>query len=264
MSTPAKFNDLAKSANDLLNKDFAVGFLIADLKHKYNAPDSVAIQTIGLAVTSTVSTNGALSEQVEFNNALFSGLKFDLFGSFLQNGKHALRTGVEYKQDYVTTTASADILKGPTISADIVVGSDGVYAGSEVGYDVQSGTLTKYNAATAYNGSNYTVSLHALNSFKTFTASYFHRVNSTVEAGGKATWNYKSDKESDITVEVASKYTLDKDSYMKTKLDSVGKLGLSYTQNLRRGVKITLAGLFDTYRLQENAHKIGLNLVFEA
>ncbi|EPZ36210.1 Eukaryotic porin/Tom40 domain-containing protein, partial [Rozella allomycis CSF55] len=238
MSTPAKFNDLAKSANDLLNKDFVVGniklegktttrdgtsftfngvrdnqsgFLIADLKHKYNAPDS------GLAVTSTVSTNGALSEQVEFNNALFSGLKFDLFGSFLQNGKHALRTGVEYKQDYVTTTASADILKGPTISADIVVGSDGVYAGSEVGYDVQSGTLTKYNAATAYNGSNYTVSLHALNSFKTFTASYFHRVNSTVEAGGKATWNYKSDKESDITVEVASKYTLDKDSYMKVK-----------------------------------------------
>ncbi len=67
-----------------------------------------------------------------------------------------------------------------------------------------------------------------------------------------------------MTIEVGAKYALDSDAFVKVKTDSLGRLGLGYTQVLRPGVKLSLGGLFDTTRLQENAHKIGLSLTLEA
>jgi hypothetical protein len=93
-------------------------------------------------------------------------------------------------------------------------------------------------------------------------ASYYQRVNSDTEVGAKATGNVKSI--TDVTIEVGAKYALDRDAFVKVKTDNMGRLGLGYTQVLRPGVKMSLGGLFDTTRLQENAHKIGLSLTLEA
>ena len=46
-------------------------------------------------------------------------------------------------------------------------------------------------------------------------------------------------------------------------MDNRGQLGLGYTQVLRPGIKLSLGGLFDTTRLQENVHKVGLSLALE-
>ena len=67
-----------------------------------------------------------------------------------------------------------------------------------------------------------------------------------------------------VTIEVGTKYTLDKDAFLKAKIDNAGRLGLGYTQLLRTGVKLSLGGSFDTTRLQENAHRVGLSLVLDA
>jgi voltage-dependent anion channel protein 2 len=53
-----------------------------------------------------------------------------------------------------------------------------------------------------------------LNAFSTFSASYFHRVNGLIEAGGKAVWDKKS-QTSAVGIEVGAKYSLDRDAYLK-------------------------------------------------
>jgi voltage-dependent anion channel protein 2 len=46
-----------------------------------------------------------------------------------------------------------------------------------------------------------------------FSASYYHKLLTGVEAGAKASWN--KSKDSGVTVEFATKYALDKDAFVK-------------------------------------------------
>ena len=131
--------------------------------------------------------------------------------------------------------------------------------GGDVAYDVSSGLVTRYNGALGYTTPEYTVTLTASNKLGVFGASYFHRLSKSVEAGAKATWNKKADAA--VAIEVGSKYILDKDAFVKAKIDNGGRLGLGYTQLLRPGIKLSLGGSFDTTRLHENVHKVtDLNL----
>jgi hypothetical protein len=101
------------------------------------------------------------------------------------------------------------------------------------------------------------------NNLKVFSGSYYHRVNPTVEAGAKATWDSEASA-SNVTIELGTKYKLDSDAFLKAKIDNNGRLGLGYTQHLRPGVKLSLGGSFDTRRFNENAHKVGLSLTLES
>lgn len=83
-----------------------------------------------------------------------------------------------------------------------------------------------------------------------------------LEAGGRATWNKAADAA--VGFELGSKYTLDQDAFLKAKINNTGILGLGYTQNLRPGIKLSLGGSFDTTRLNENAHKLGVSFTFDA
>ena len=65
---------------------------------------------------------------------------------------------------------------------------------------------------------------------------------------------------SEMAVELGAKIKLDNDAFVKIKTNSTGHLGLGYTQVLRPGFQMTLGGLFDTARLNENAHKLGVSL----
>ncbi|KAI8804049.1 eukaryotic porin/Tom40 [Cladochytrium replicatum] len=279
---PPTFSDLAKASNDLLGKDFPVGaaklevhtttsngikFSVtgnkdnksgsigSDLKVKYTDKPR------GLAVTETWTTANALSAQVEFTDSIAKGVKLDLNGSLTPNHGQHVKAGVEYKQDYAVVRTALDLFKGPTLAGDAVVGSDGWLAGAEVSYDLADARLTRYQFALGYSVPEYTASLHANNQFSTFTAAYFHRVNGDIEAGGRATWNKTSEK---VHIEVGTKYNLDRTTFLKAKIDNNGRLGLGYTQSLRPGVKLSLGGLFDTTRLSENTHKVGLSLVLES
>ncbi len=61
-----------------------------------------------------------------------------------------MKAGVEFKNDLVFTRSSLDFFKGPTVSADAVVGTQGLFAGAEVGYDVADAKVIKYGAAFGY------------------------------------------------------------------------------------------------------------------
>ncbi|KAL2914372.1 Mitochondrial porin [Polyrhizophydium stewartii] len=281
---PPSFSDLGKSASDLLSKDFPVG--AAKLEVNTTTPNGIkftvtgnkdnksgvigsdlkakaALQARGITFTESWTTSNVLGAELELQDSLAKGLTLNLSGQLLpeKGTKHA-KAGVEYKQEYVFTRSSLDLFKGPTIHADAVVGNNGFVAGGEVAYDVSDAKIHKYSAAVGYIAPLYAVSLLAANKFTLFSASYHHRVNKEVEAGAKASWNKLTD--STVAIEVGTKYTLDRDAFLKAKVDNTGRLGLGYTQVLRPGVKLALGGLFDTTRLHNDVHKVGFSLTFEA
>lgn len=95
-------------------------------------------------------------------------------------------------------------LQGPTLTTDAVVGRDGFLVGAEASYNVTAGSINRYAAAIGYNAPEYSVTVHALNNFNTFSASYYHRVSRDVEAGAKAVYDSKSTHHG-VAIEVGSK-----------------------------------------------------------
>ncbi|KAJ3124819.1 Mitochondrial porin [Nowakowskiella sp. JEL0407] len=282
--SPPFFHDIGKSSNDLLSKDYPVGsgklevhtttangvkFSVLGSKDNKSGAIGSELKTKysdksrGLTITESWTTSNVLSTQVELVDSIAKGVKFDLHGSLLPAvGSKNAKAGVEYKQDNVVVRTALDLFKGPTLTGDAVVGSDGWLLGGEVAYDVSDAKVTRYNAAIGYSNKEYTVSLHANNQMSSFTAGYFHRVAADIEAGARASWNKAAN--SPVNIEVGTKYVLDKSAFVKAKIDNTGRLGLGYTQILRPGIKLSLGGLFDTARLNENSHKVGLSLVLES
>ncbi|KAF9433636.1 Mitochondrial porin [Entomortierella beljakovae] len=288
-SVPAPFSDFGKSANDLLGKDFPVGQTKFELKTV--APNGVTFNVLGnkdnksghingelktkyvdykngLTVTETWTTGNLLTTQIELENKVAKGLKLDVTGGFLPSeGKKSAKVGVHYKQLGFNTRANIDLSKGLTFTGDAVVSRDGFLLGSDFSYDVSGSYITRFAAAAGYTAPEYSVTLHANNSFKVFSASYYHRINADLEAGAKAVWDSKvpADKvKAPVALEVGAKLYLDRDAFVKAKVNNAGVVGLGYTQALRKGVKVSVGGLFDTTKLDQPAHKVGVSFVFDA
>ncbi|KAJ3031361.1 UNVERIFIED_CONTAM: Mitochondrial porin [Siphonaria sp. JEL0065] len=284
MSVP-HYGDFGKSLNDLLNKDYPVGSaklevntttsngikftvtgnkdnktgnIVSELKTKYSD------KARGLTVTEHWNANNVIGAQIELQDQIASGVKLDIHGSIHpSNGAKNAKAAVEYKQSNIFTRSSVDLFSknGPTIHTDALVGHDGVVLGGDVAYNVNDATINRYNLAAGYSTSEYQVGLHATAKFSHFTAFYFHKVNKSVEAGAKAIWNKAASDA--VSIEVGTKYVLDNQTFVKAKIDNVGRLGLGYTQVLRPGIKLALGGSFDTTRLHENVHRVGLSATFE-
>lgn len=283
---PPAFSDIAKASNDLLTRDF-YHTASANLEVKSKAPNGVAFtvkgksahkdgaiggqieakysdKPTGLTLTQAWTTANALDTKIELDNTLANGLKAEVLTTFLpaSKGKGA-KVNLHFRQPLFHARGFFDLLKGPSFNGDVVVGHDGFLAGAEVGYDVVNGKISRYSAAVGYSVPEYTAAITATNNLSLFAASYYHSVNSQVEAGAKATWDNKSGN-AGVGLEVATKYKLDKDAFVKAKINNQGIAALAYSQLLRPGVTFGLGASIDTQRLAEPAHKVGLNFVFEA
>lgn len=127
--------------------------------------------------------------------------------------KFGAKLNLHFKQPSFHARAFFDVLKGPCANIDAVLGHEGFLIGGEAGYDVQKASISKYSAAIGYTTPEYSAAITATNNLNIFSASYYHKVNSAVEAGAKATWDSKST--SNVGLEVASKYRLDPTSFAK-------------------------------------------------
>lgn len=289
---PPSWKDFGKAAGDLLNKDYHIHGSSLEVKTK--TPNGVTFKVAGLrdsksgningdleakfddrkngfALTQAWSTANVLRNHVELENHIAKGLKLELISSLLpdKQAKNALFSST-YKQPGLHTRQHLDLFKGPTFTADAVVGRDGFLAGAEASYDVKGAKVSRYNVAAGYNAPDYAVTLHGLGNLSTYSASYYHRVNADIEAGARATYDSKSSNDSSkVNLEVGTKTYLDNAAFIKAKINNVGILCLGYTQALRPGVKASLGLALDTAKLAstENsavAHKVGASLVFES
>jgi len=287
---PPSWKDLGKSSNDLLAKGYPFHETSIEIKTQTPSNVSFKVQGVrdaktdaisgdiegkwtdkmhGLALTQSWTTSNILRNQVEFDNFFVKGLKFDLATSLSPDkGTKTAHLNTVYKQSGLHTRATLDVFKGPTFTADTVLGRDGFLVGAEASYNVTAGSISRYAAALGYNAPEYSVTLHGLNNFNTFSASYYHRVSRDVEAGAKAVYDSKS-THGGVVLEVGSKTQLDPSSYIKAKINNAGVIGLDYTQTLRPGIKASFALALDSQKLNDPsppgvAHKVGVHFVFDS
>ncbi|KAL0476097.1 mitochondrial outer membrane protein porin [Neurospora intermedia] len=283
MAVPA-FSDIAKSANDLLNKDF-YHLAAGTIEVKSNTPNNVAFKVTGksthdkvtsgalegkftdkpngLTVTQTWNTANALETKVEMADNLAKGLKAEGIFSFLPaTNARGAKFNLHFKQSNFHGRAFFDLLKGPTANIDAVVGHEGFLAGASAGYDVQKAAITGYSAAVGYHAPTYSAAIAATDNLSVFSASYYHKVNSQVEAGSKATWNSKTGNT--VGLEVATKYRIDPVSFVKGKINDRGVAAIAYNVLLREGVTLGVGASFDTQKLDQATHKVGTSFTFES
>lgn len=168
----------------------------------------------GLTLTQAWTTSNILDTKVELEDKIAKGLKAEVLTNFLpKSQKFGAKLNLYFKQPNFHARAFFDVLKGPTANIDAVLGHEGFLAGAEAGFDVQKAAITRYSAAIGYTMPEYSAAITATNSLSIFSASYYHKVNSEVEAGAKATWDSKSSN--NVGLEVASKYRLDPTSFAK-------------------------------------------------
>jgi len=282
MAIPA-FSDIAKASNDLLTKDFYHTATV-NLDVKTKAPNGVNFNVkgrsthegstsgsiegkytdapSGLTITQAWTTANVLDTKVELEDYGTKGLKIEGISSILpKSQKIGGKVNLYFKQPNFNVRAFFDVLNGPTANVDAVLGHEGFLVGAEAGYDVQKAAITRYSAAIGYTQPEYSAAVTANNNLSVFSASYFHKVNSEVEAGAKATWDSKAGN--NVGLEVAAKYRLDPTSFAKAKVNDRGIAALAYNIRLRPGVIFGVGVSLDTQNLNEAAHKVGTTFNFE-
>ena len=169
---------------------------------------------LGLTLTQSWTTSNSLDTKIELEDQLAKGLRAEVLSNYLP-AKQAYggKVNLYYKQPNLHFRTFFDLFKGPTANIDAVLGHEGFLVGAEAGYDVQKAAVTKYSAAIGYSLPQYAATIQATNNLSVFSASYYHLVNSEVEAGAKATWDSKAGN--NVGLELASKYKLDPSSFAK-------------------------------------------------
>ncbi|KAI4190830.1 MAG: hypothetical protein L6R41_000525 [Letrouitia leprolyta] len=215
----------------------------------------------GITLTQGWTTSNVLNSKLELDNQIAKGLKAELATDFTPSSKNfGAKVNLHFKQPNFHARAFFDLMKGPTANIDAVLGREGFLVGAEAGYDVQKAAITRYSAAVGYAVPQYSAAITATSNLSVFSAAYYHKVNSEVEAGAKATWDSKGSN--NVGLEVASKYRLDPTSFAKAKVNDRGIASLAYNVLLRSGVTAGMGVSLDTQKLNESAHKVGTHFEF--
>ncbi|PJF19323.1 hypothetical protein PSACC_00830 [Paramicrosporidium saccamoebae] len=278
----AKYSDFARTTTDFFTKDFPSGVVKVEARtqsrsllasrssgkwetfsdeFKVTASRDLATGAIAADSITTLTSSNLLTQQFIVTNAVLDGLKLDVTGTLQPNGTNSTKANVELNQGCFLTSTSIDVFRGPVLTTDLATRFRFLQLGGEVGYDVSKGTLDRYSVSLSIDRPREKMVLQALTGFKTFTASYFQKFNDQLEVAYRSSWNAKVPS---LTMEVGAKWNLIGGGFIKAKLDNVGRLGLALASDLRPGVQMTLGATVDTQKLNDNAHKLGLELVYSA
>ncbi|KAE9394873.1 hypothetical protein BT96DRAFT_966875 [Gymnopus androsaceus JB14] len=105
----------------------------------------------GAALTNTWTTSNVLRSQIELENQIAKGLKVDILSSLApEKGTKTAAINAAFKQSGLHTRAALDVFKGPTFTADAVVGRDGFLLG--VSPDVEAGAKAVYDSKATTGG----------------------------------------------------------------------------------------------------------------
>jgi voltage-dependent anion channel protein 2 len=174
----------------------------------------------GITITQAWSTASLLDSKVELNDVVAPGVKVDLqnlwnpskAGSAVQKLNLAFKNPNIHSRaflNYGTAKGNIDAV------VDVTAGHEGFLVGGEAGYDVQKAAVTKYSLGLGYQTPNYTTAIVGTQNLQIIAASYYQRVNASVEVGAKAGYDVQAQKASGL--EIASKYKLDPLSFAKVR-----------------------------------------------
>jgi len=274
------FKDIGKACNDLLTKDFKVGKTTVEVKSK--TPSGVTFTPIatktGDAVSGTLAakysflpwlegettlgSSGTLSATIEAADALTKGLTITAECERAAPGKAGLLQSanmiVDYKQDVFTCKTSFDYFKNNLLASASTAYGD-FTMGGDCTYSTAKSALQKYAAACQFVQPDFIVSAKCQNDkgANTLSCGYFHKVSGDLQVAVNLS---KPMTKSDVNIEFGAAYKLDKDTTVKGKVDSDGKVNTSYKQKISALTTMTLAAEVDVVNLADNKHKFGLAL----
>jgi len=280
---PPGYGDLGKNARDIFSKGYNYGFfkLSASTKTEsgveFSTSGSSSTDTgkvsgsletkykwaeYGLTFTEKWNTDNVLNTEIAIEDQIAKGVKVAFDTSFApQTGKKSGKIKTSMKHEYVTASCDVDFdFAGPTIHGAAVMGYSGWLAGYQMSFDTAKSKLAKSNFAVGYQASDFT--LHtSINDGQEFAGSIYQRVNPDLETGVNLSWTSGTNA---TRFAIGGRYTLDKDANIAAKVNNSSQIGLTYTQKLRDGVKLTLSTLIEGKSINQGGHKVGLGLDLDA
>jgi len=283
MSVPPGYGDLGKAARDLFSKGFNYGFYKLECKTKTSSGvefttsgnsshDSGKVNgnletkykwsEYGLTFNEKWSTDNTLGTEVTIEDQVAKGLKLSFDTKFSpQSGKKSGKIKTAYKQDYVNVNCDVDFdFAGPTIHGAAVLGYNGWLAGYQMSFDTSKSKLAKSNFAVGFKGSDFTLHTN-VNDGSEFGGSYHQKVSDDLETAVQLSWTAGSNA---TRFGLAAKYTPERDTTFRAKINNSSQIGLSYQQKIRDGVTLTLSTMIEGKNFNTGGgHRIGLGLDLE-
>jgi len=285
--SPPKYDDLGKSARDVMGKGYHFNVLKLELKTKTangveftsggqsnldNGKVNGSLETKykfkehGVTFTEKWSTDNQLSTTIDIQDQLVKGLKLTFDSSFSPaTGNKSGKLKTEFRHEQFTANADVDLnLGGPVVNGSAVVGHNGWFAGYSMAFDSNKSTLTKNNFGLGYSAGDFvlhsSVNSCAAGPGPVFGGSVFQKVSPQLETGVTLGWSAANNS---TNLGVGCKYALDRDTSVRAKINNNTQLGLGYQQRLRPGVTLTLSTLIDTRNFNQGGHKVGAALEME-
>ncbi|EXJ77688.1 hypothetical protein A1O3_09917 [Capronia epimyces CBS 606.96] len=300
---PVPFSDIAKPANDLLNKDF-YHTTAANLEVKSKAPNGVVFQVKGKSAHDG-PISGSVSTMIIKRNFRISYIN----GRAKIEGKYSDKaTGLTLTQTWTTSNSldtklelEDNLTKG--LKAEVLTNylpAQSAYGGklnlfykqpnihTRLFTDLLKGPKASFDVTLGHEGfligaeGGYDVGKAAITRYAlaagysqgSYAAAVTATNNLTVfsasyyhkvnaEVEAGAKATWDATAGSNVGLEVASKYKLDPSSFAKAKINDRGIAALAYNVKLGTGVTLGLGASFDTQNLNQAAHKVGASFTFE-
>lgn len=278
---PPAFADLNKSIKDLFTKNYHIGFgkidvrtvtgngveirgvgqqdigsdaprAFGSLEHKYVQRD------YGLTLVEKWSTDNMVTMEASVEDKFLAGAKVTfLAGLSAQTGKRNAGLKFAYRRPFLHLTTDVDLdFAGPVVRSSAVSAYNNLRFGGSMVFDSAKSAITRYNLALGLGASRYT--LHAgTTHFRDFEMGVYNRVDNNLEVGFQSNFSTTG---GNTLLGIGAKYDLDPTASIKAKVDTVGQLGVSYTQELRKGIKLTLSSLINGQNLSAGGHRYGFGL----
>lgn len=280
---PPQYTDLGKTAKDLFNKGYNYGTVKLDVKTKtengidfnltgeHNNDVQKSLGTLeakytcnthGIKFVEKWNTDNILKSELTCEDKVMKGVKLTLDSSYSPaSGKKSAVLKTAYKHEKFLLNTDVDLdMNGPVVHNSLVFGHLGWLLGYQSSFDTAKSALTRSNFAVGYQANDFTLHTN-VNDGTEVGGSIYQKVNSQLGLGVSLSWSSVNNA---TRFALASKYQLDKYASVQAKVNNLSQIGLSYTQELRPGVKLLLSGLVDGKNINGGGHKLGLGLELQA
>jgi hypothetical protein len=250
---PGLYADVGKKASDLLTKEFPDKSKF-ELKTKTSngVVQEVSLTKSGDALLGlinpkytfakhgvTLGFTADTDKNTKFEVAIEKAIPGLKLTTIVDSKKlNAIQFDGEYKHEYFAVNGSVDVMNNEGTEASLagVVGYEGFSLGLQSKYG--RGALSAVNGTAAYTTNDYVFTLFGLFKSNRVGVSYFHRVTPFATAGFDASFDLDKAQASPSKLTVGGSYQLDTDTILKGKLDTDGKLSLSYAQRLSKYARL--------------------------
>lgn len=225
--------------------------LSGDLSCKYSQS--------GATLTTKLFTTGQLTEEMVLENLGGKGLKLTCLGGI--GPKQSLLATAEYVHPHLSVVTAANLIGSPAVRNSITLGMHDFTVGVQGDFNMDSKELKGVNGVLNYSsGKEHEATCMLLNNASKAVFTYSHIVSRDFTVAAEFEYDMSADTK---VLTMGTKYEVDNETTLKTKIDSAGAFSQSYSQEIRKNTTLTLCSRFDVRNLEKPSHKFGLSLVIE-